>query len=167
MRGISAVALAIAGCSSAAAPPAPRIVESTRIIESTPKVRSCKPEAPVALVAELVPIDARRARLTVQATPTAAVDALELALVLPAEVTLLDGAPALRTGAIGAGESRTLAATLRLDGRAADVAAVARVPVDGVVMARAATVHLGAEPPWLRSHTYALPDGELAREVRP
>lgn len=45
--------------------------------------------------------------------------------------------------------------------------AIARVPVEGIDMSRTATVAIGTPAPAPRTRTYALPDGELAREVRP
>lgn len=163
MRGFHALALAIAGCSTAAgsAPSTPDIVENR------PSGRSCKPEAPITVTLATTPIDARRTGVVVTAMPTTDISALELALVLPPELALTDGVAKLRFGDVAAGEARVLRATLRLDGRSAELAAVARVPVDGVTMARTAVARLGEPVAPPRTRTYALPDGEMAREVRP
>lgn len=163
VRGFQVVALAFAGCSAAAgAAPTP-----SEIVETRPSPHSCKPEAPVAVVLSTTVIDARRTAVVVTATPTADVDALELALVVPPEVALTAGPAKLRFDDVAAGDSRVLRATLRLDGRSAELAAVARVPVDGITMARTAATRLGEPLAPARTKTYALPDGEMAREVRP
>jgi hypothetical protein len=166
MRGFHVVALAIAGCSSAA-PAAPAGLVAPSSSTSAPSARSCKPEAPITVTLEATPIDARRSAVAVTAVPTRGITGLEIELVTPSALTLVDGAGKLRFGAIAAGEMRTLTATVRLDGRSGDLAAVARVPVDGVMMARTAFVHVGEPVAPTRTHTYALPDGEMAREVRP
>lgn len=163
MRGFHVVALAIAGCSSAASAG----LEGQGSSTSAPSVRSCKPEAPIAVTLATTPIDARRRAVAVTAVPTRGITSLEIELVAPSTLAIVDGPAKLRFGAIAAGEAHTLSATVRLDGRSADLAAVARVPVDGVVMARTAVVHVGEPVAQLRTRTYALPDGEMAREVRP
>lgn len=112
-------------------------------------------------------IDARRSAVVVTATPTRDVVTLEVALALPPELVLVDGAPKQHFADVGAGEPRELHATVRLDGRRGELAAIARVPVDGVVMARTAAAWLGEPIAPLVTRTYALPDGELAQEVRP
>ncbi len=94
----------------------------------------------------------------VKATPTVNVDELELAVVI-------DGIEqaTLRFGATTAGETRTM--TFDLDhGR--QLAGVARVPIDGVTMARTALLDLAPAPP-PRTKRYALDDGDLAEENRP
>ena len=116
---------------------------------------------------EATPIDARRSAVAVTAMPTRGITSLEIELVAPPALAVVDGAAKLRFGAIAAGESRTLTATVRLDGRSGDLAAVARVPVDGILMARTTVVHVGEPVAPPRTRTYALPDGEMAREVRP
>jgi hypothetical protein len=146
MRGkhAYAFALALAGCSTAAGsspPPVPVVVESR------PSPHSCKPEAPVAVTLSTTVIDARQ---------TAVV------------ATALTAGPAkLRFDDVAAGEARVLRATVRLDGRSAELAVAARVPVDGITMARTATTRLGAPLASPVTRTYALPDGDMAREVRP
>ena len=163
MRGSLASAILgfVCACSSGAAPP-PAV--SAR---AAPVERSCKPEAPVAVTLEARPLGGDRAVLVARATPTAAVADLELALALPAGVTVEDGAARRRFGATAAGAPRALEATVRWTGRRAELAAIARVPVEGVVIARTAELALGPPPPPPRTRTYALPDGERAREVRP
>ncbi len=165
MRGLHAFALAIAGCSTAAGSAAPAPVPV--VVEHRPSSRSCKPEAPVAVTLSTTVIDPRRSAVVVTATPTRDVDALEVALALPPELALEVGAPKLHFVDVGAGEARELRAIVRLDGRRGELAAIARVPADGVVMARTVAAWLGepVAPPVTR--TYALPDGELAQEVRP
>jgi hypothetical protein len=163
MRGFHVVALAIAGCSSAASADLGAPSSST----NAPSARSCKPEAPITVTLEATPIDARRSAVAVTAMPTRGITGLELELIAPPALAIVDGAAKLRFGALAAGESRTLMAIVRLDGRSGDLAAVARVPVDGVTMARTAVVHVGEPIAPPRTRVYALPDGEMAREVRP
>ncbi|HUQ02465.1 MAG TPA: hypothetical protein VM261_08220 [Kofleriaceae bacterium] len=166
MRGSHCVAfaLALAGCSSAAGS-SPQLVPD--IVENRPSPRSCKPEAPVAVTLSTTVIDARQTAVVATATPTTDLEALELALVLPPELALTAGPAKLRWGAVAAGEARVLRATVRLDGRSAELAVAARVPVDGITMARTAVTRLGAPLAPAVTRTYALPDGEMAREVRP
>jgi hypothetical protein len=166
MRGkhAYAFALALAGCSTAAGsspPPVPVVVESR------PSPHSCKPEAPVAVTLSTTVIDARQTAVVATATPTADITGLELALVLPPELALTAGPAKLRFDDVAAGEARVLRATVRLDGRSAELAVAARVPVDGITMARTATTRLGAPLASPVTRTYALPDGDMAREVRP
>lgn len=165
MRGFHALAfaLAIAGCSTAAGSAAPEPV----VVEHRPSPRSCKPEAPVAVTLSTTVIDARRTAVLVTATPTRDVGALEVALALPPELALAAGAAKARFADVRRGEARQLRATVRLDGRRGELAAIARVPVDGVTMARTVATWLGepVAPPVTR--TYALPEGERAQEVRP
>ena len=117
--------------------------------------RSCKPEAPVDLTFEAVPDGAGGLALTVRATPTRAVQGLELSVIGP-DGRRLRGAPG----------AQTLVRTVAHDGRSARVAAIATVVVDGVTMAK--TIERPVGPPVVRrTRTYVLPDGELAREVRP
>jgi hypothetical protein len=163
MRSFHVVALAIAGCSSTSTAG----LEARSSSTSAPSAQSCKPEAPIAVTLEATPIDARRSAVVVTTVPTRGITSLEIELVAPPTLALVDGSAKLRFGAIAAGEARTMTATVRLDGRNGDLAAVARVPVDGVMMARTAVVHVGEPIAPPRTRTYALPDGEMAREVRP
>jgi hypothetical protein len=163
MRGFHVVALAFAGCSSAASVDRATPSSST----SAPSARSCKPEAPIAVTLDVAPIDARRSAVTVTAMPTRGITSLEIELVLPPTMSVVEGAAKLRYGALAADEASTLTATVRLDGRSGDLAAVARVPVDGITMARTSVVHVGEPLAPPRTRVYALPDGEMAREVRP
>jgi hypothetical protein len=125
-----------------------------------PEPKSCKPEPPIEVRIEAQPIDGHRYAITARATPSADVGSIELALVGGDDRKLT-------FAATRAGEVRTLHATVTLDDRYQTVAAIARVPVDGVVMSRAAEVTIGDAPPRPKPRVYALPDGERAAEVRP
>ena len=101
-----------------------------------------------------------------QVTPTKRVDTIEIRLALPSHAIALD-ATTSRFGATAAGVSRTLVAHVRVDDRTSSITAIGRVPIAEVEMSRTATVAIGAPAPAPVTRTYALPDGELAREVRP
>src|SRR5689334_19223027 len=140
---IVAVLCMAAACSSSTRPSPPQ--------PSPP--RSCKPEAPVDLTLDAVPDGAGGLTLTVRATPTREVDELELSVIGP------DG-HRLR----GAKGARSLARTVAHDGRRSRIAGIATVVVDGVTMTK--TIERPVGPPRVqRTRTYALPDGERAREV--
>jgi hypothetical protein len=133
---------------------------------SAPAPASCKPEAPLAVEVTTRP-SGGVLEISMRATPTAQVAALELALALPPNAIALDPIGA-RFGATPAGTARSLTARIRVDQRlSSSVTAIGRVPVDGVAMSRTATVPVGAPAPKPRTATYALPDGERVREVRP
>jgi hypothetical protein len=145
-RPLIGVVVLVCACSSAStAPPAPE---------------SCKPEPPIEVRIEAQPIDGQRYAISARATPTADVASIELALVGGDDRKLA-------FGATRAGEVRTLHATVTLDERYQTIAAIARVPVDGIVMSRAAEVVIGDAPRRPQPRVYALPDGERAAEVRP
>jgi hypothetical protein len=139
----------LAACSSNRPDPAPAV--SAR---SAPAAESCKPEAPVDVSLDARPVGNGRIELTVEATPTGAAPVLEVELILP-------------DGTSRRSPSRSLAVWIADDGRPAQVAGVARVEVDGVVMSRAVDLAIGPAPPAPRTRSYALPDGEHAVEVRP
>ena len=100
------------------------------------------------------PVGGGRIEVTLEATPTGAAPVREVELILP------DGTARRSTG-------RTIAVAIADDGRPAQIAGVARVEVDGVVMSRAVELAIGPAPLAPRTRSYALPDGEHAVEVRP
>ena len=150
-------ALVLCACQ---APPQP--ATSAR---SAPAPASCKPEAPLVVEVATRPAGGEL-EITMHATPTSPVTTLELVLALPPNAVARDPITA-RFDATPAGTTRTLTARIRVEGPAASVTAIGRVPVDGIVMARSATVAIGTPAPPPVTATYALPDGERVREVRP
>jgi hypothetical protein len=154
------VVVLFAACQSSA-PPA----TTSRSERSAPAQASCKPEAPIAVEIATTAIG-DELEVVARATPTANVPSVELRLVLPAHATAL-GATTARFGASTPSDTHTLVTRVRVDRRTSEITAVARVPVADVEMARAATIAIGAPAPAARTKAYALPDGELAREVRP
>jgi hypothetical protein len=156
------VLVACFGACQSAAPPTHR--EHAR---SAPGAHSCKPEAPIAVELATRSVGANELEVTARAVPTASVASIDLALVLPAHAQA-SAATRMRFGTTAAGEPRVLTARIQIaDQRTSSIAAIARVPVEGIDMSRTATVSIGAPAPAPRTRTYALPDGELAREVRP
>ena len=133
---------------------------------ATAPARSCKPEAPVALELSQRAVAAGVIELRARAVPDRWAASLELGIVIPAHATPL-GPTRAAFGATDPGEARTLAVAIRVDARASEVAAFARLPVDDIVMSRSARLPIGAPPPPAHARVYALPDGELARELRP
>lgn len=146
--------------------PTTEITEQSTHAESAPRAASCKTEPPIAIALTSRPLQTGRYELTAVVTPTADVPAVELALVLPPGSTL-DRPGRAAFGATRTGEARTLVAIVETHERTAELSAIARVPVEGIDMSRAATVTVGEARPVPRTEQYALPDGELAREVRP
>jgi hypothetical protein len=134
--------------------------------ESAPAQASCKPEAPISVALDARALGGDAYAITVRATPTADVASLELGLVLPPGATL-SGDERASFGATTARATRVLEATVRTPGRAVQLAALARVPVEGIAMSRTAEVTLGTAAPPPRTRSYRLPDGELVEEVRP
>ena len=167
------VVLVLSACQSAAPP-----VDGERSARSSPPKRSCKPEAPVAVTVTTRSLAALSGtspgtttgvdelEVIATATATANVTGLEVALVLPPHATAL-GTRRTRSGALVSGDVVTLTTRVRVDRRSSEISAVARVRVADVDMARAATVAIGAPVAADVTRTYALPDGELVREVRP
>lgn len=127
---------------------------------------SCKPEPPISLTIASRPVGGDRYEIAVTATANAALDRLDLALVVPPGA-VVDRPERAGFGATARGASRTLIAIVEPHRRSAEISAIARVPVDGIEMAKAATVAVGEPAPVPRTVVYATPDGELAREVRP
>jgi hypothetical protein len=140
----------------------PRSEEAT----SRPAPISCKPEAPIEIQLSTRPLAPGELELAVRATPTTDVDSVVVGVVAPPHATLI-GTDRVRFGPTSAGTTREVVARLHADRRPATLAAFARVPVDGVVMARSAQVAIGDPAPAARTRTYALPDGDRARELRP
>lgn len=130
-----------------------------------PPQTSCKPEAPIAVEITTRAIGPGELEVIARATPTRDVPAIELSLALPSHATA--SASRMRFGATHAGDARVMSARVRADERTSQLSAIARVDVEGVVMARTATIAIGAPAPAQRVTTYALPDGDLAREVQP
>jgi hypothetical protein len=136
-----------------------------------PRPTSCKPEAPVAVAIASHQQSTNRYELTITATPSAPVDSVVLELVVPAGAT----ADRMRAtfAATRTGEARVLTAIVTTTAETTDVAGVARVPVAAgdrgapIVMSRSTAFVLGAPHAQPVTRTYALPDGESAREVRP
>ncbi|HEY5928244.1 MAG TPA: hypothetical protein VIV11_41435 [Kofleriaceae bacterium] len=156
------VFVACFGACQTAAP----LVESDHA-RSAPNARSCKPEAPIAVEVATREVGANELEITARVVPTATVPSIDLALALPAHAGASTATEA-RFGATTAGEPRVLTARVQLaDRRSSSITAIARVVVDGIDMSRTATVAVGMPKPAPRTRTYALPDGELAREVRP
>ncbi len=108
----------------------------------------------------------QRYELTVTATPTATVDALDVAFVLPSGATI-DRPGREAFGATASGERRRMIAIIETHERTSEISAIVRVPIEGIAMSKAATVTVGEPRPVPRTRQYATPDGELAREVRP
>jgi len=123
---------------------------------------SCKSEPPVKLEIASRPLGRERFEISVIATPIKAVDRLDLEVWLPSGV-----ADKLSFGASGQGERRMLTTVIESRERTAEISAIARIPVDGIAMTKAATVTIGEPKPVPRTRDYTLPDGERAREVRP
>jgi hypothetical protein len=134
--------------------------------ETAPAKASCKPEAPVAIALDARALGGDAYAITVRATPTSDVASLDLGLVLPPGATV-SGDIRASFGATSAHATRVLAATVRTPGRSAQLAAVARMPVEGIAMSRTAEVTLGTPPPPPVTRSYRLPDGDFATEVRP
>lgn len=154
------VVACLAACQTAA---------STRESEharSAPNAHSCKPEAPIAVEVATKSLGGSELEVTARVVPTASVASIDLALALPAHAQT-SSTTRTRFGATAVGEARTLVARITVDQRSSSITAIARVPVDGIDMSRTATVAVGVPVPAPRTRTYALPDGELAREVRP
>ncbi|MBX3156176.1 MAG: hypothetical protein KF773_09265 [Deltaproteobacteria bacterium] len=161
MRALWAV-LALCACQGAA-----RDEELIVHAETAPAAASCKPEAPVAVVLDARPVGGDAYAVTVRATPSRDVAALELGLVLPPGATVR-GAERAAFGATASGASRTIVVTVQTAGpRAGQLTVVARVPVEGIAMSRTAEVTLGTPEPPPRTRSYRTADGELAMEVRP
>jgi hypothetical protein len=162
MSRLSIVAVACFGACQTAAP-----LQERDHASSTPNARSCKPEAPLAVEIATREVTTNELEVTARVVPTANVSSLDLALALPSHAGASTATHA-RFGATAAGELRVLTARVRLaDRRSSSIAAIARVPVNGINMSRTATVSIGMPEPAPRTRAYALPDGELAREVRP
>lgn len=140
-----------------------------RRVHAAPPSTSCKPEAPVAIDLTARALGGGELEITVRATPTRDATSLEISLVMPPQARAI-GASATRWQATPAGDARVMATRVHVDPSAAGsmaITAIARVPVDDIVMARTVTIDLGPPAPAPRSTTYALPDGERAREVTP
>lgn len=146
--------------------PASEITEQFNHAESIPSSASCKTEPPVRVALSSRPLGGARYELTATATATQAVDAVELALVLPPQTTV-DRPHRASFGATAENEQHVLVAIVETTERTTDLSAIARVPVEGISMSRAATVTVGDPRPQPRTRQYALPDGDAAREVRP
>jgi hypothetical protein len=140
--------------------------QSNQHAASIPSAASCKTEPPVAIALTSRVLEPGRYELTAIATPTKDVGAVELALVLPPGATT-DRPARAAFGATGAGEARTLVAIVDTIDRTSELSAIARVPIEGIDMSRAATLIVGDPKPVARVKQYTLPDGERAREVRP
>lgn len=108
----------------------------------------------------------QRYEVTVTATPTATVDALSIAFVLPSGATI-DRPEREAFGATARGEARTVVAIVDVRERTSEISTIVRVPIEGIAMSKAATVTVGDPKPQPPTRFYAMPDGELAREVRP
>ncbi len=161
-----AVAALCAACHADTQP----VIELPSITTSSPAPTSCKPEAPIVLAIASRPLAADRYELTITVRPTKPLTSIDLALLFPANATL-DRPARQAFGATAANATRTFVAVVTTTARATDVSAVVRVPVDTgseqIAMSRAATITLGTPRPPPRTRSYALPDGDLAREVRP
>jgi hypothetical protein len=111
-------------------------------------------------------LDRDTLEVTVRATPQAPADSLELGLVVPAHARATG--PTRQTfGATPSGQTRSFVTIVRADDRPSELASFARIPVGDIVMSRAASVAIGRPAAPERARVYALPDGELAREVQP
>lgn len=128
-----------------------------------------KPEAPVA-----VKLDARHQGgalydVSLHATPLVNTSRLEVKLVLPSDVTLLSTASRATFGATPSGTERTLTATIRLEGRSAQLAGIAWIALPtGGTRSRSDIVQVGAlarprAAPWA---VVTLPTGARVAEVR-
>jgi hypothetical protein len=137
-----------------------------RTARAVPPVTSCKPEAPIAIEVATRALGPDELEVIARATPTRDVATIELQLALPPHAQALTATSA-RFGVSGIGTVKILTARVRVDQRSSTIAAIARVPVDDVMMARTASVAIGAPATAPRTRTYALPDGDLAREVQP
>jgi hypothetical protein len=140
-------------------------VERDHVAISLPATTSCKVEPPIAVTLTTRQLDADRYELTAIATPTKAIDAVDVAFVPPPGATITRRSASF--GATPPGVARTLVATITTTARTSEISAFARFPFDGITMSRAATVTVGDPPPAVRTRQYTLPDGERVREVRP
>jgi hypothetical protein len=136
-------------------------------VRSEPSARSCKPEAPLVVEITTRELGNRELEVTARVAPTASVSSFDVRFALPAHASASMPMHA-RFGATAAGVAREIVARIKLaDQRSSSISAIARVAIDGVEMTRTASVAIGLPVPPPRTRTYALPDGELAREVRP
>jgi hypothetical protein len=150
---------------SAAEPSSRTSVEPSSRPAIEPSSRSCKVEPPIVVTLTSTPVAGDRYELVATATPTKAVDSIDLAFVVPPGATITKRADSF--AATPAGMSRTLVATITTTARTTELSAFARIPFAGVTMSRAATISVGDPLPVARIQQYTLPDGELVREVRP
>ena len=153
--------LALGACQMAAAP------EERTHARSEPNARSCKPEAPVVVEIESRELSSHELEVTARVVPTAFAPSLDVRFALPPHAHASTPTHA-RFGATSAGATREITARVRLaDRRSSSITAIVDVPVDGVAMSRTANIAVGLPVPVTPTLSYALPDGELAREVRP
>jgi hypothetical protein len=148
---------------AACQPSAPPLERSHR---SSPPTTSCKPEAPVTIEIATRALGNGELEVTARAVPTTTVTSVEIALALPSHANAM-GTTHARFGTTPAGLAQVMTTRIRADQRTSTVTAIAKVPVDDIVMSRTATVAIGTPEPAPRTRTYVLPDGELAREVVP
>ena len=128
---------------------------------------SCKPEAPLVVEITAHELANRELEVIARVAPTAFVSSLDVRFALPAHASTNTPMHA-RFGATAAGVPREIVARVQLaDRRSSSITAIARVAVNGVEMTRTASIAIGLPEPLPPTRTYALPDGELAREVRP
>ena len=160
---VALVAAALWGACAADPELEPATETPVRIAAAKPP--SCKPEPPVAIAMTSRPLAGDRFELTVTATPSAMVDALDVAFVLPAGA-VLDRPERESFGATTNGQQRVVRAIVEPRARTMEISAIVKVPVDGIAMTKATTVTIGEPKPVPRTKVYATPDGELAREVR-
>lgn len=106
-----------------------------------------------------------RYEVTVTATAKSALDRLDLELVLPPGATSTKSKAAF--GAAARGDTQVLVAIVETHARIAEIAAFARVPVEGIAMTKSAAISVGEPKPQPKTRQYATADGERAREVRP
>lgn len=126
---------------------------------------SCKPEPPVTIIVTARAVGPERYEVTATATAKAALDRVDLELVLPAGVTATAGKASF--GAAASGDRNALVAIVETELRTTAISAVVRVPVEGIAMTKSATVTVGEPVPAPKTRQYATADGERAREVRP
>jgi hypothetical protein len=117
-----------------------------------------KPSAPVELALDARPLGGDLYEVTLRATPSRDVGALELTL---------DG-ERVDLGATAAGDTRTMTRQIRLDGPGREVIGAAATGVGGQRRNRAAIVELGVVPrkPARPVRIVTMPDGTQIAEVR-
>lgn len=116
-----------------------------------------KPSAPVKLTLEPRALGSGEYEVSLRATTTAALDALELKVEGTVE----------KFSALERGATRTISARVRVpDGEGREIAGIARTVKGPRQMTAATGAWLGVKPPEHPTNVIRLPDGDEATEVR-